>query len=332
MNFSVQVLGSNSAIPTLTRNPSAHLLKADERLFLIDCAEGPQVQLRRFHAHFQRIRHIFISHLHGDHFYGLIGLLTTFHLLGRKDELHVYAHTALKEIIDLQLKASRTTLIYPLVFHSLEMIAGCWSLVSGKQQPVTSSQQPVTSNQQPATSTLIYQDDAISVYAFPLLHSIPTCGFLFTEKPLPRKIRKDMAEKLRIPIEWMARLKAGEDYTDTDGRKVRNSDLTLDPPAPRSYAYCTDTAFTESILPNIQGVNLLYHEATFLNDMAGPAREKLHSTAAEAATIAKLAGVKKLLIGHFSARYDDPSLLLNEAREIFPETELAEDGKVIDIK
>ncbi|HTX88590.1 MAG TPA: ribonuclease Z, partial [Bacteroidales bacterium] len=263
MTFSVQVLGSNSAIPTLTRNPSAHLLKADERLFLIDCAEGTQVQLRRFHIHFQRIRHIFISHLHGDHFYGLIGLLTSFHLLGRKEKLHLYAHEPLREIIDIQLKASRTTLIYPVVFH------------------------PLPDFGQQVNMEKLYEDDKLIVMAFPLVHSVPTCGFLFKEKPGPRKIRKEAVAKLNIPVDRMNRLKAGEDYTDDQGKVFRNAELTSDPPSPRSFAYCTDTAFTESILPCIRGASLLYHEATFLKDMATAAREKMHSTAAEAATIAK---------------------------------------------
>ena len=320
MNFSVQVLGSNSAIPTLTRNPSAHLLKADERLFLIDCAEGTQLQLRRFKIHFQRIKHIFISHLHGDHFYGLIGLLTSFHLLGRKDELHLYAHEALQEIIDIQLKASRTTLVYPVIFHPLTQ--GNRQQARGKRHEATGKRQQAIGN-----SEQLYDDDAISVFSFPLLHSVPTCGFLFREKPLPRNIRKDVINKLQVPIEWMTRIKSGEDYLDDNGKIYSNSEMTQDPPAPRTYAYCSDTAYSEEIIPYIKGADLLYHEATFLSDMAATAREKLHSTAAEAATIANLAGVKKLIIGHFSARYDDPEALLTEAREIFPATELAEDGK-----
>jgi ribonuclease Z len=337
------------------------LLKADERLFLIDCAEGTQLQLRRFKIHFQRIKHIFISHLHGDHFYGLIGLLTSFHLLGRKDELHLYAHEELKDIIDIQLRASRTTLIYPVVFHTLteagQQVNGSTGQqgnggtreqgtrnqrpVTSDQRPVTSDQRPVTSDQRPATSDqrqqatgnreLIFEDDALFVYAFPLLHSVPTCGFLFREKMQLRKIRKDVINKLQVPIEWMTRIKSGEDYLDDNGKVYSNNEMTQDPPAPRTYAYCSDTAYSEEIIPYIKGADLLYHEATFLSDMAATAREKLHSTAAEAATIANLAGVKKLIIGHFSARYDDPEALLTEAREIFPATELAEDGKVFNV-
>ncbi len=263
MTFSVTILGSNSAIPTLQRNPSAHLLNANERLFLIDCAEGTQLQLRRFKIHFQRIRHVMISHLHGDHFFGLIGFLNSLHLLGRKDELHLYANPDLQQILELQMAASRTTLIYPLIFHPL-----------------------VSDNKE-----LIYDSERLKVYAFPLLHSIPTHGFLFLEQ-----------------------------HHST--MRVRQ---------PRSYAYCSDTACSEDIIPFIHGVDLLYHEATFLNDMAAVAREKMHSTALEAAGIAAKAEVKKLMIGHFSARYDDLQPLLDEARSVFPETILATDGDRIDI-
>jgi ribonuclease Z len=263
MNFSVAILGSNSAIPTLQRNPSAHLLNANERLFLIDCAEGTQLQLRRYKIHFQRIKHVLISHLHGDHFYGLIGFLTSLHLLGRKDDLNLYANAELQKIIELQLAASRTTLSYPLIFH------------------------PLVSN----VKELIYDSERLSVYSFPLLHSVPTHGFLFLEQ-------------------------------HHSAMRMRHA---------RSYAYCSDTAFSEDIIPYIHGVDLLYHEATFLHNMAANAREKMHSTALEAATIAGRAKVKKLLIGHFSARYDDLQPLLDEARTIFPCTELAEDGKKFDI-
>ncbi|MBL7138472.1 MAG: ribonuclease Z [Bacteroidales bacterium] len=262
MTFSVTILGSNSAIPTLQRNPSAHLLNVNERIFLVDCAEGTQLQLRRYRIHFQRIRHIMISHLHGDHYYGLIGFLTTLHLLGRKEELHLYAPAGLEEIIQIQLDVSMTTLIYPVIFHTL---------VSGDLEPV-------------------FEDERVMVHSFPLVHSIQTFGFLFREKIKVRKIA-----------------------------------------AKRSYAYCSDTAYDERIIPFVSGVDLLYHEATFMQDMAGAAAEKLHSTSVEAATIAKKSRVKKLLIGHFSARYEDLLPLLAEAREVFPETFLAEDGDKINV-
>ncbi|MBE0647946.1 MAG: ribonuclease Z [Bacteroidales bacterium] len=262
MTFSVTILGSNSAIPTLSRNPSAHLVNLNERIFLVDCAEGTQLQLRKYKIHFQRIKHIMISHLHGDHYFGLIGLLTSLHLLGRKDELHLYAPAGLEEIIQLQLDVSTTTLNYPLLFHPL---------VSGRLEPV-------------------FEDERLTVHSFPLLHSIPTFGFVFREKIKVRKI----AEK-------------------------------------RSYAYCSDTAYDERIIPFVSGVDLLYHETTFMQDRAASAADKLHSTTIEAATIARKSKVKKLLIGHFSARYDDLIPLLEEARSVFPETFLAEDGATMHV-
>jgi len=262
MTFSLTVLGSNAAIPANNRNLSAHLLNANERFFLIDCGEGTQFQLRRYHISFQRIKRIFISHLHGDHFFGMIGLLHSMHLLGRKEELHLYAPAALQPIIDMQMEASQTRLIYPLIFHSLHM-----------DQP-----------------DLVCEEERISVHSFPLKHSLPTCGFVFREKNPPRKV-----------------------------------------PVARSYAYCSDTGYSEEIIPFITGVDLLYHEATFMQDMAAVAREKLHATAIEAATIAVRAKVKKLLIGHFSARYEDIAPLLDEARSVFPETYPAEEGEVVAI-
>jgi ribonuclease Z len=303
MTFSLTVLGSSSAIPTLTRNPSAHLLNVNERLFLIDCAEGTQLQLRRYHAHIQRLRHIFISHLHGDHFYGLIGLLTTLHLLGRREELHLYAHPMLEEIIDIQLHASQSTLLFPLHFH------------------------PILSDQY----NKVYEDDVMTVHSFSVVHSIPTNGFIFREKLQERKIRKEILGKINIPISEMSKIKKGEDYVDEAGIVYKNSILTIDPPKPKSFAYIADTVYTETIIPYIQNCDLLYHEATFMQEMADTAKEKMHSTALEAATIAEKSHVKKLIIGHFSARYDDLQPLLEEARTVFLETYLAEDGSIFQV-
>jgi len=258
MEFSLTVLGSNAAIPANNRNLSAHVLNAHERLFLIDCGEGTQFQLRRYRISFQRIHHIFISHLHGDHFFGLVGLLNSMHLLGRKSELHLFGPPGLPEIINLQMEASTTMLCYPLTFHQLPM----------------------------ERHELILEQERISVHSFPLKHSIPTCGFLFRETKPPRKVT-----------------------------------------VPRSYAYCSDTGYSEEIIPIVRNVGMLYHEATFLNDLAAVAAEKLHSTALEAAMIASKASVGKLLIGHFSARYEDPEPLVAEARSVFPESYPAEEGK-----
>lgn len=303
MTFSLTILGSNSAIPILNRNPSAHLLSVNERLFLIDCAEGTQLQLRRFHIHFKRISRIFITHLHGDHYFGLIGLLNTFHLLGRKDELHIYGPPVLKEIIDLQLESSLTVFSYPLFFH----------LVT------------------PDKFNLIHEDEKVTVHSFPLVHSVPTCGFLFREKKQERKMRKEWLDELNIPVPDIKKIKQGDDFKDADGVIHKNDKLTMDPPMPRTYAYCSDTSYTEDFIPYIKGCDLLYHEATFMQDMAKDAQQKFHSTTVEAATIAKKAQVKKLLIGHFSARYEDLQPLLDEARSIFRETYLAEDGEIFQI-
>lgn len=262
MNFSLTVLGSNAAIPANNRTLSAHLLNANERFFLIDCGEGTQFQLRKYHISLNRIRHVFISHLHGDHFFGLIGLLNSMHMLGRTEELHLYAPFALQAILELQMEASQTTLRYPFQFHPLQM----------------------------DKYDLVLEQERIIVHSFPLLHSIPTCGFLFREKNPPRNV-----------------------------------------PEARSYAYCSDTGYFEQIIPFIRGVSLLYHEATFMQNMAAVAAEKFHSTAIEAATIALKAEAKKLLIGHFSARYEDVEPLLAEARSIFSETSAAEEGIRINI-
>lgn len=301
--FNLTILGSSSATPTSDRNPTAQLLSHGDKLFLIDCGEGTQVMLRRMHIHFQRIRHIFISHLHGDHFYGLIGLISSMHLLGRTKSLHVYGPPMLKEIIELQLHASLTTLLYQLEFH------------------------PTQSEK----SEVIFEDGHITVSSFPMLHRIPTTGFLFREKPYERRIRKDVIGLLKIPVHLIPKIKAGDDYVAPDGTVHPNQSITMESPLPRTYAFCSDTAYSEDIIPVIQGASLLYHETTFMNNRVANAAEKYHSTTGQAATIALKAGVKKLLIGHYSARYDDLQPLLDEARAIFSETELAVDGCIFEI-
>jgi ribonuclease Z len=301
--FTLTILGSSSATPTSDRNPTAQLLAHGEKLFLIDCGEGTQVSLRRMHIHFQRIKHIFISHLHGDHFYGLIGLISSMHLLGRTKPLFIYGPPILKEILDLQLKASLTTLLYPLEFRE------------------TQADKP----------EVIFEDNLISVSSFPMLHRIPTTGFLFREKPYERKIRRDVIELLKIPVHLIPKIKAGADYIAEDGTVHANASVTIDPPAPRTYAFCSDTAYFEDILPAIKGADLLYHETTFMNNREANAADKFHSTTGQAATIAMKAGVKKLLIGHYSARYDNLQPLLEEARAVFPDTELAEDGMIFEV-
>jgi ribonuclease Z len=298
IRFSVTILGSSSATPTSERNPTAQLVNHRDKLYLIDCGEGTQVALRRMRIHFQRINHIFISHLHGDHFYGLIGLISSMHLLGRDHELHIYGPPELQEVIDLQLKVSQTTLIYPLVFHATQC----------------------------NESEIIFENNHLEVISFPLNHRIATTGFLFREKPGLRKVNKDKVLEIQIPVWAYEKIRRGEDFTDENGNTYKNSELTFDPPPPRSYAFCSDTAYHEPVIQVVKGVDLLYHEATFMNDREANAVEKFHSTAAQAAKIAFLAGAKKLIIGHFSARYDELQPLLNEAKAEFEESYLAEEG------
>jgi ribonuclease Z len=303
MKFSVTILGCSSATPTSERNPSSQLINHNEKLFLVDCGEGTQVQLRRNHFRFIRIDHIFISHLHGDHFFGLVGLISTMHLLGRKKGLHIFAPPELEEVILLQLRISATTLAYPLHFHP-------------------------TQAEGPA---LIMENNKIEVISFPLNHKIPTTGFIFREKPGLRSINTEAAKEYKIPFTVFEALKSGSDYTTTDGKVISNEKLTTAPAPSRSYAYCSDTAYYEAVLPIIEGIDVLYHETTFMADKAAIAAEKFHSTTLEAATIALKANVKKLLIGHYSARYDDLQPLLEETITVFPESYLTQDGMVFDV-
>lgn len=297
--FNVTILGSSSAIPTSERNPTSQLVNHNEHLFLLDCGEGTQVTLRRMHIHFQKINHIFISHLHGDHFFGLIGLISSMHLLGRSKPLHVYGPPELHAIIDLQLKVSLTELIYPFFFHSTQAIS----------------------------PEVLFEDSTLKVVSFPMLHRIPTTGFLFEEKPGERRIKKELIEEFEIPAHLLPRIKHGEGFTDAKGNYHTYEELTIPPYPARSYAFCSDTAYFEEILPVISNADLMYHETTFLHNRAVNAAEKFHSTAIEAATIALKANVKQLIIGHYSARYDDLQPLLEEARSIFPATELAIEGE-----
>ena len=301
--FTLTILGCSSATPTSERNPTSQLLSHGDKLFLIDCGEGTQVSLRRMHIHFQRIKHIFISHLHGDHFYGLIGLISSMHLLGRTKPLHVYGPPMLKEILDLQLLASQTTLLYQLEFHP------------------TQAEKP----------EVLFEDEHMTVTSFPMLHRIPTTGFLFREKPYERRIRKDMLALLNIPVHQIPKLRAGQDYIAPDGTVHPNHSITMESPLPRTYAFCSDTAYFEEIIEVVAGASLLYHETTFMNDRIANATDKFHSTTGQAATIALKANVKKLIIGHYSARYNDLQPLLDEARTVFPETDLAVDGCIFEI-
>ena len=304
MGFKLTVLGCNSAIPTVERHPTAQLLNANERFFLIDCGEGTQVQLRKYQLSYQRISHIFISHLHGDHYFGLIGLISSMHLLGRNKDLHIYAHQELKEIIDLQLAASNTELNFPLFFHSIP---------DDKEQ-------------------LLFEDEAISIRNVLLNHSIKCSGFIFQEKKSERKILKDKIGKYNIPFEKYNAIKDGTDWIDDSENVIVNDEITIENTPAHSYAFCTDTIYNETLIEKIKGVDLLYHEATFKKELSERAKETGHSTTFDASEIARKANVKNLMIGHFSQRYKNLDELLAEAKEQFNNSMLAEAGLTIDFK
>jgi len=301
--FELLVLGSSAATPTSERNPSSQLLNIAERYFLIDCGEATQIQLRKFKAKFQSIDHIFISHLHGDHFFGLPGLLSSMHLLGRKQGLTIYCPEELKSIIDLINKVSETTLNYTIK----------WVFTNNNGL------------------NLLFEDNKVAVYSFPLKHRIYCTGFLFREKKLPRNVDKYKLEKYKISVADILLLKNGKDVISSDGELIKNEELTIDPPEPRSYAYCSDTIFNIKTVEFIKNVDVLYHESTFLDDNIARAKKTFHSTAKQAAEIAKMAKVKKLLLGHFSVRYGDLEEFAVEARNIFNNCEVCTDGKKVKI-
>lgn len=301
--FDVLILGNASAAPTLTRNHTSQLVNINEQYFLIDCGEGTQIRLREHKIKLQRINHIFISHLHGDHYLGLIGLLQTMHLLGRVSELSIYCSENIKEIIDIHLKYSRGTLTYPINYVTIS-----------------------------STETQIaFENDKVEVRTIPLKHKIPCTGFLFKEKPKPRRINPKAIQNYGIPKYALNKVKLGEDFVSEDKEIVKNELLTHQSLPSFSYAYCSDTAYEEKIIPIIKDVDLLYHEATFLEEHADRAKKTLHSTAAQAALVAKKSNAKRLIIGHFSNRYPDLNLLLNESKSVFEKTEIAEQGKVFEV-
>jgi len=296
LRFEVTTLGTGAALPARGRYPTAQLLNVREELYLIDCGEGTQERLRQAGINFNRIGHIFISHLHGDHYLGVMGLLSTMHLQGRLRELHVHGPADIKEVIHLQLRVSQTYLRYPLHVH------------------------PVL----PESGAVILQDERVTVTALALKHRLPCTGLVVREHPLPRALRTDKLHL--VPPYRRNAVKAGEDLVLEDGRVVPNGELTLDPPPQRSYAFCSDTAYAPELVPFLQGVDLLYHEATFTEALLARAKETFHSTARQAATIARDAGVGTLLIGHFSSRYKSADILLEEAQRVFPATCLSSEG------
>lgn len=304
MNFEVTILGSSSATPIFQRHPTAQVLNIRERFFLVDCGEGTQAQFLKYKVRLSKITHIFISHLHGDHYLGLVGLLSTMHLQGRTNEIHVYGQAELMDVIELQLRLSMTRLRYQIIFHPIKHFA-------------------------PA---IILEDENMIVKTIILNHRIPCTGFLFKEKPKPRKLLVNKLQQYNIPFSFYGKLKDGFDYRDVDGNVIANDELTISSRAPRSYAFCSDTVYDESIINEIRGVDLLYHEATFLHDMVERAQTTFHTTSLQAATIAKKAEVKKLIIGHFSARYKELHPLLDEARTVFPNTELAIEGNRFEVE
>ena len=296
--FEVNILGCGSALPTTRHYSSSQVVNIREKLFMIDCGEGAQLQLRRSKLKFTRLNHIFISHLHGDHCFGLMGLISTFGLLGRTATLHIYAHEDLEKLLAPQLEYFCKGMTYEVAFHSIN----------------------------PNQAEVIYDDRSVSVTTIPLKHRIPTCGFLFQEKQTPNHIIRDMVDFYRVPVFELNRIKNGDDYVTPDGTVVPNHRLTTPSDPPRSYAYCSDTAYLKSIVPQIKGVDLLFHEGTFAQCDAARAKETYHTTAAQAAEIALEAEAKQLVIGHFSARYEDESILLKEAQAVFPNTLLAKEN------
>jgi len=298
-NLKLTILGNGAAVPTAHCNPSSQLLTYEGNQFLFDCGEGTQMQLVKFKIRYRKLENIFISHLHGDHFYGLIGLISTFHLYGREKPLTVFAPAELEELILHQLQITKTILKYKLVFEQLENYA---------DRP-------------------LFENDNISIKSFPLKHSVPCWGFVLREKPLLRKIKKKFVIEKKLNSEQIIKIKQGQDFVDSEAQVYPNDQITDSPRKPLSYAYCSDTAYDESIVKHIKDVTILYHEATFNNLMEQVADDKLHSTAAQAARIAKLSNSSQLLLGHFSARYNDTTILLDEARKFFPNTHLSKEGQ-----
>ncbi len=301
--FELHILGCGSALPTTRHFPTSQIVNVRDKLFMIDCGEGAQLQFRKSHLKFSRLNHIFISHLHGDHCFGLLGLISTLNLLGRTAELHIHSPKGLETLLTPMLDFFNRQMTYKVLFHEFD------------------TKEP----------TLIYEDRSLTVTTIPLRHRMPCCGFLFAEKQRPNHIIREMVDFYQVPVYELNRIKNGADYVTPDGKTVSNSLLTRPSAPSRSYANCSDTIYLPSIVEQIKGVDLLFHEATFANEDAPRARETFHTTAAQAAEIAKRAEVKKLLIGHFSARYEDENVLLQEASAIFPDTQLAKETLCVSV-
>ncbi len=303
MNFSITILGSGAALPTFSRNPSSQYIECNNRHILIDCGEGTQMQMRKFGVKFQRISHILISHLHGDHFFGLAGLLSTMHLLGRDKGITIYGPQGLEQIIRSQLEIGGTKLDFGITFITLD----------GK------------------SSQLIFEDKLIEIHTFPLKHRVPTNGFLIKEKTKEYNLLGDLFKQDGLSIKFIQKFKNGEDVVDENGKTHYFKDYTTPPPPTRSYAYCSDTIYYENIIPSISNVDLLYHEATFTELHKQRAKATFHSTAIDAAKIAIKANVKKLLLGHISSRFENGDEHLKEAKTVFDNTIVVEDGNNFEV-
>ncbi len=294
--FAVTILGNNSAVPAFDRHPTSQVVTIDGSNYMVDCGEGTQIQLINYKIRRSKISHIFISHLHGDHYFGLIGLISSFALLGHQQELHVFGPSSLKEIIELQLKVADTTLPYKLYLHT----------ITGE-------------------ATLV-DNEKVCIKCFPTQHRIECYGFSFEQKKQPRKLNADKAKAFEIPASFYNRLKNGEDYTQKDGTLVENCEVTEAALAGKKYVFCADTKYNESMLPHIAGADMIYHETTYLDNLRERAEARFHSTSKQAAAIAQKGKVGKLLIGHFSSKYDTLEEFEQEAREVFANTELALEG------
>lgn len=301
--FELHILGCGSALPTTRHFPTSQIVNVRDKLFMIDCGEGAQLQFRKSHLKFSRLNHIFISHLHGDHCFGLLGLISTLNLLGRTAELHIHSPKGLETLLTPMLDFFNRQMTYKILFHEFD------------------TKEPMQ----------IYEDRSLTVTTIPLRHRMPCCGFLFAEKRRPNHIIREMVDFYQVPVYELNRIKNGADYVTPEGKTVSNNLLTRPSAPSRSYAYCSDTIYLPSIVEQIKGVDLLFHEATFANEDAPRAKETFHTTAAQAAEIARKAEVKKLLIGHFSARYEDENILLQEASAIFPDTQLAKETLCVSV-
>ena len=302
--FEVHILGCGSALPTTRHNATSQVIDLRDKLYMIDCGEGTQMQYRRAGLSFSRLNHIFISHLHGDHCFGLIGLISTFGMLGRTATLHIHAFPELETILRPQLDFFCEGLTYKVEFHPFAH--GC--------------------------TNIIHEDRSLTVQAFPLSHRLPCCGFVFREKPTAAHIKREMIDFYNIPFYQINRIKNGEDYVTEEGKVIPNSRLTTPAAPARTYVYSSDTSFNPNNVQYMRGADLLFHEATFADDHAARAVQTCHSTAKQAAEMARLSGAKQLLIGHFSARYTDEQILLDEARTVFPNTALSREGLIIPIR